>query len=125
MDTKTFFTNYWEAQVKKDKEAFLGYFHADAVIYLHDSNDVLKPEHYLTDDFGGDWHTTVDRIDKLENGQIVTTTFHRSSDWTGFTTSFFTVKNDVITELHEYFSPCDDNIVPQWRTDLAEHEIVK
>jgi len=127
MDITTFLTNYWKDIARENREAFVGYFHSKAVIYLHDSNEKLTPETYMTDDSGykGDWQVTVDRINRLENDQVVTITFHRSKSWTGFITSFFTLKDDRIIELHEYFSPCDDNIVPQWRDDLAEGEKIK
>jgi len=114
--------NYWKDVAKKNRVAFLGYFHPEAIIYLHDSNDKLTPKEYMTDEYSSDWQVTVDRVDKLENGQIVTITFHRSPEWVGFITSFFTLEGDKIIELHEYFSPCDNHIVPQWRDDLAEDE---
>ena len=125
MNITQILTSYWEDQEKKDKEAFLNYFHKEAVIFLHDTNEKLKPNDYMSGEYDHDWQMAIDRIDQLENGQVVTVTFHRSPNWIGFITSFFTFKDDKIIELHEYFSPCDDFIVPQWREDLAEHEIIK
>jgi len=127
MTTTTLLTTYWKAVEQKNKTDFSTYFHEDAMIYLHDTNDEFPPEYYIReeDNFGNDWHTTVDRIEKLENGQVMTITFHRSSDWIGFVTSFFTFKDDKIIELNEYYSPCDNNIVPQWRDDLRRNEELK
>jgi len=126
MSKTEFLTNYWKTVERKDKTAFLDYFHDDAVIYLHDSNERLTPEYYISDEHGNDdWQMTIDRMDELGDDQIVTITFHRSSDWVGFITSFFTFEDDKIIELNEYFSPCDDNVVPQWRDDLAEVERIK
>ena len=125
MDITTFLTNYWEHVARKNREAFVGYFHSEAVIYLHDTNEKLTPETYMThsSEYEGDWQVAVDRIDQLENGQVVTITFHRSESWIGFITSFFTLEDGKIIELHEYFSQCDE--IPQWRDDLAEHEKIK
>ena len=134
MDITTFLTNYWECTAKKDGDALREYFHPDVKIYLHDTNDQFDYDSWINDvnseegenkDEGKEWSTTVDRIDKLENGQVVTITFHRSPQWIGFVTSFFTLTDEKIIELHEYYSPCDDFIVPQWRTDLAEHEKIR
>ena len=130
MDITTFFTNYWQYTEKSDGKALREYFHPDVAIYLHDTNDRYNFDSWINevnsekDEWKGEYHTTVDRIDKLENGQVITVTFHRSKDWVGFVTSFFTFKEEKIIELHEYYSPCDDFIVPQWREDLAEHEKV-
>ena len=131
MNITTFLTSYWAHTEKREANALREYFHPDVEIFLHDTNDRYDFESWINDvngsedSSGGEYHTTVDRIDKLENGQIVTITFHRSKDWIGFVTSFFTLKDDKIIELHEYYSPCDDFIVPQWRTDLAPHERIK
>ena len=131
MDITTFFTNYWEYTEKRNQKALRELFHPDVAIYLHDTNDRYNFDSWINDvsngegELKGEYHTSVDRIDKLENGQVVTITFHRSSEWVGFITSFFTLQDELIIELHEYYSPCDDFIVPQWRTDLAEHEKIK
>jgi len=125
MNITKFLTNYWQYLAEQNKDALRGLFHPNAEIYLHDTNEKLTVEELISHDIEQDenWHTTVDRIDKLENGQFVTITFHRSKSWIGFITSFFTIKDDKIAELHEYYSPCDE--IPQWRTDLAEHEKIK
>jgi len=129
MDITTFLINYWEDTAKRNRAALYEYFHTDATIYLHDTNEKLEPVWFIDYDLGSEpdeeYRLAVDRVDKLENGQIVTITFHRSKSWVGFITSFFTLKDEKIIELHEYYSPCDDFIVPQWRTDLAEHEKIK
>jgi len=124
IEVNEFLTNYWQAVDDKNKEEFLTFFHADAMIYLHDSNAQFPPEFYIDDEHGDGWSSTIDRIEKLTNGQVITTTFHRSPNWVGFVNSFFTFKDEKIIELHEYFSPCDDNIVPQWREDLKDEERV-
>ena len=129
MNIITFLTNYWEYTAKRDGIALRDYFHPDVTIYLHDTNETFNFDSWINDvcnnngEWQDDWQTTVDRIDKLENGQIVTITFHRSASWIGFVTSFFTLKDEKIIELHEYYSPCDE--IPQWRTDLSEHEKIK
>ena len=124
MNITTFLTSYWEHTAKRNGTALREYFHPEATIYLHDTNEILTVDDLINyNDGGGDWHTTVDRVDKLENGQVVTITFHRSKSWIGFVTSFFTLKDNKIIELHEYYAPCD--AIPQWRTDLSEHEKIK
>jgi len=129
MNITEFLTHYWQHMTEGNAEGIRTFFDPLAKSYLHDTNEILTVDdwvnHLKNSSSSGDWHMTIDRIDKLENGQIVTITFHRSPNWVGFITSFFTMKNDKIIELHEYYTPCDDNIVPQWRDDLAEHEIIK
>ena len=127
MEITTFLTNYWEDVANKKGNTLPNYFNSEANIYLHDTNELLTVDDWsdYIGSYKGDWHTTIDRVERLENDQVMTITFHRSKSWIGFITSFFTFKDDKITELHEYYAPCDDNIVPQWRDDLAEHEIIK
>jgi|GEM_PF-3378894 len=129
MNTTEFLMNYWQHMSEGNAEEIRAFFHPTALSYLHDSNEILTVEdwvkHLNGSDSNEEWAMTIDRMDKLENGQIVTITFHRSPGWVGFITSFFTMKNDKISELHEYYAPCDNNIVPQWRDDVAEDEIVK
>ena len=128
MNWTKFLTNYWKHIADHNAEGLQEFFDPRAKSYLHDSNEILTVDdwvEHLSGSKADDWHMTIDRIDKLENGRIVTITFHRSPSWVGFITSFFTFENEKIIELHEYYSPCDDNIVPQWRDDLAEHEIIE
>lgn len=127
MDITKVLTSYWQHIANHDEERIRDFFDPNAKSYLHDSNEILTVDDWVNHLNGssGDWQMTIDRIDKLINGQVVTITFHRSPSWVGFITSFFTFKKDKIIELHEYYSPCDDNVVPQWRDDLAEHEKIK
>ena len=126
MNTTEFLTNYWQHMTEGNAEGIRTFFDPTALSYLHDTNEILTVDdwvnHLNSSNSSEDWHMTIDRIDKLENGQILIITFHRSPSWVGFITSFFTIKNDKIMELNEYYSPCDNNIVPQWRDDLSEEE---
>lgn len=126
MDTGIFLTHYWQHMTEGNAEEVRTFFDPTAKSYLHDTNEILTVDdwvnHLKNSNSNGDWHVTIDRIDKLETGQIVTITFHRSPNWVGFITSFFTLKADKIIELHEYYCPCDDNVVPQWRSDLRKEE---
>ena len=127
MDKIKIVTTYWQYMAEGNGEGLRNLFDPQAKSYLHDSNEILSIDDWVrhihsSAEGEGDWHTTVDRIEGLENGQVVSTTFHRSASWVGFVNSFFTIEAGKITELHEYYAPCDDNIVPQWRGDLAEDE---
>ena len=127
MDKTKFLTDYWKHIADYNAEGIREFFDPRAKSYLHDTNEILTVDDWVNHLNGSkvDWHVTIDRMDKLENGQIVTITFHRSPSWIGFITSFFTFENEKIIELHEYYCPCDDNIVPQWRDDLTEQERIK
>ena len=127
MDQQKFLRNYWHREGK----CIGDFFHEEALSYLHDSNEVLTRQdwidHFKQDESGEgerEWHTTIDRIESLGGDNFMTITFHRSPGWNGFVTSIFTIKDEKISELHEYYSPCDDCVVPQWREDLKEEERV-
>lgn len=114
-DYRAFLTNYWH----RNGKCIGDFFHKDALSFLHDSNEVLTREHWIDhykEPVDG-WHTTIDRIENLGNNRYMTITFHRSPSWNGFVTSIFIIRDGLIRELNEYYSPCDDNIVPQWRGD--------
>ena len=130
-DYEAFLTSCWH----RDGKCIGEFFHEDALSYLHDSNEILTREDWinhfkinsgdneLESVNGADgWVTTVDRIENLGNDRFMTITFHRSANWNGFVTSIFTVRDGLISQLDEYYSPCDDNVVPQWRGDLKEEE---
>ena len=119
---------YWIIMEQRDisvKQEMYDFFHANAKIYLHDTNELLTREELIDYNFEFDqeWYVAIDRIDELVNGQFVTITFHRSKNWIRFITSFFTFTHDKISELHEYYAQCDE--IPQWRTDLTDNEKIK
>jgi len=120
MNTRDLLTSYWN----KKPDEVRNFFTTDSVTYLHDSNEVMTTDDWVNHykEPIGEWHTTVDRIESLGADKWMTITFHRSPSWNGFVTSIFTIDNGLIKELHEYYSPCDDNIVPQWRDDLKDEE---
>ena len=125
MNMTTFLTNYWNDMVNRDGVKLHEYFKPTATIYLHDVNEISDVSSMIGFNcrISGNLSIAIDKIEKLENGQFVTVTFHRTEDWVGFIISFFTLENDKIIELHEYYAECDE--IPQWRTDLSEHEKIK
>lgn len=124
MDPTVLLTEYWDTIARHDAAGISRFFQPDAKSFLHDSDEVMSVDDWVAhlEGSSGQWAVTVDRIDRLDSGGFVTVTFHRSPDWVGFVVSFFTIADGLIAELHEYYSPCDDFVVPQWRADLAEHE---
>jgi hypothetical protein len=122
MNSKELIGTYWSATMEQNREALHDCFHESAQIYLHDTNELLDSKSLIDFNCASqiDYKMTVDRINLLDNGQIITITFWQSPEWNGFITSFFTLQDEKIIRMDEYYAQCDE--LPQWRTDLRKYE---
>ncbi len=109
---------YWKAALSQEPEAMKSFFHADAWVNWHNTN-----EHFTVDEFiqanceyPGSWDGEIERIEELPN-LIITVVHVYSVDGSVscHVTSFIQIKDDKIASLDEYWG--DDGKAPQWRLD--------
>ena len=109
---------FWKAVLDQDEQAIKTYFHDDAYINWHCSN-----EHFTVDEFiianceyPGEWDGTVERLEAL-NDLFITVTKVYPKDRSAYfhVVSFIKTANGKITSLDEYWA--DDGNAPQWRLD--------
>ncbi len=109
---------FWEAILSQDENEIRKYFHKDAYINWHCTN-----EHFCVDEFiianceyPGEWDGTVERVEAM-NDLIITVTLVYPKDRSAsfYVTSFIKMINEKIVSIDEYWA--DNGIAPQWRLD--------
>lgn len=110
--------NYWKDVLEQNEQALKAYFHKDAYVNWHCSN-----EHFTVDEFiranceyPGAWDGEIERIEQI-NDVIITVTrvFTKDNSMSFHVTSFIKLVDDKIIAVDEYWG--DDTAAPQWRQD--------
>ena len=109
---------FWKAVLAQDEQAIRRYFHEDAYVNWHCTN-----EHFTVDEFiianceyPGDWDGTVERIELLDDLYVTATkVFPKDRSAYFHVVSFIRTANDKIVSMDEYWA--DDGTAPQWRLD--------
>ncbi|HHX57062.1 MAG TPA: nuclear transport factor 2 family protein [Clostridiales bacterium] len=116
MDIKSFIKQYWNSIATQDEEELRKYFHEDACIRWHNTNEQFNVSEFMRAncDYPGDWRGQVERIEHIET-TIITVTRIWTKDMSFHVTSFFEIKGEKIKRLDEYWG--DDGEAPQWRKD--------
>ena len=115
MDVKEF----WIDVLKQNREKLISYFHKDAVIRWHCSNELFTVSEYIKAncEYPGEWEGKIERIEKTENMIITAVKVYSVNKSSSFhVVSFIKTENNLITEMDEYWA--DDTEVPEWRRDM-------
>lgn len=114
MDIKKF----WNAVLHQDANAIRTYFHSNAWVNWHNTNEHFTVEEFIQAncEYPGEWDGKVERIIATDT-HIITATHVYSKDGniSCHATSFFHIVNDKIASVDEYWG--DDGPAPQWRQD--------
>lgn len=110
---------FWRAVLEQDKLAIKSYFHSDAYVNWHNTN-----EHFTVDEFiranceyPGDWAGEIERTETLGDLMITVTHVHTKDASLSFhVTSFLRIHDEKITSIDEYWG--DDGDAPAWRRKL-------
>ena len=107
---------FWKDVLAQDREAIRAYFHEDAYVNWHCTNERFTVEEFIRAncDYPGKWDGDVERIE--ENGDLIVTVTHvypkdRSASF--HAVSFIRMHAGKIASVDEYWS--DDGPAPQWR----------
>ena len=112
MDVKEF----WIDVLKQNRDKLISYFHKDAVIRWHCSNELFTVSEYIKAncEYPGEWEGKIERIEKTENMIITAVRVYSVNKSSSFhVVSFIKTENNLITEMDEYWA--DDTEVPEWR----------
>ena len=115
MDVKEF----WIDVLKQNREKLINYFHKDAVIRWHCSNELFTVSEYIKAncEYPGEWEGKIERIEKVENMIITAVKVYAVNKCSSFhVVSFIKTENNLITEMDEYWA--DDTEVPEWRRKM-------
>ena len=109
-----FIKEYWKSVASQNEEELKRYFHEDAIIRWHNTNEQFNVTEFLRAncDYPGNWKGKIERIEQSENNYITVTRV-----WTEkmsfHVTSFFVIREKKIVVLDEYWG--DDGGAPEWR----------
>ncbi len=110
--------DFWRDVLKQDAVSIKKYFHPDAYVNWHCSN-----EHFTVDEFiranceyPGEWDGEIERKEVIANLIItVTHVWTKDQSMSFHVTSFIKIDDELITSIDEYWG--DDCNAPQWRLD--------
>ena len=109
---------FWKAVLAQDEREIRKYFHAEAYINWHCTNEHFTVEEFIRAncEYPGLWDGEIERVEKT--GELVITVVHVFTcdrELSFHVTSFFTIKDEKIASIDEYWG--DDGPAPQWRLD--------
>lgn len=109
---------YWRTALEQDASAMKNYFHPDAVVRWHNTNEQFTVDEFIQAncEYPDQWDGVVERIEET-SGLIITATHVYTVDRTAsfHVVSFIRVEDDKISALDEYWG--DDGSAPQWRLE--------
>lgn len=110
---------FWESIIQQNESLLRSFFHKDAIIRWHCTNELFSVEEYIRAncDYPGIWQGRIERIEKLENlviliGQV--SPIDNSSS--NHVVTFLKLKDNLIIEMDEYWS--NDAPPPEWRQKM-------
>lgn len=111
---------FWKDVLSQDREAIRAYFHDDAVINWHCTNERFTVEEFIRAncDYPGQWDGEVERIEEM--GDLIVTVTHvypLDGSASFHAVSFIRMRGDRIASVDEYWS--DDGPAPVWRQEMG------
>lgn len=110
---------FWRDVLSQNKAALPSYFHEDAVIRWHCSNERFTVSEYVRAncEYPGDWDGEIERVETLGDGiAAVVHVFPTDKSASFHVVSFIRLKDDKIFQMDEYWA--DDAEAPKWRKDM-------
>lgn len=109
---------YWRAVLRQDAAELRGFFHPDAMVRWHNSNECFTVEEFIRAncEYPGQWDGVVERIE-WAGGLVITAThvYTRDGALSFHVVSFIELRDGLIFAVDEYWG--DDGPAPQWRLD--------
>lgn len=109
---------FWSAVLQQEADAIRSYFHPDAWVNWHNTNERFTVEEFIRAncEYPGQWDGEVEQVICTDT-HIITATHVISKDGklSFHAVSFIRVVDDKISCIDEYWG--DDGEAPQWRQD--------
>ena len=109
---------FWKVILAQDENAIRKYFHKDAYINWHCTNEHFNVDEFIIAncEYPGVWDGVAERIERMNDLTITVTSVYPKDRSTLFhVTSFIKTANNKIISMDEYWA--DDGDAPQWRKD--------
>lgn len=110
--------SFWGAVLAQDEREIRKYFHEDAYVNWHCSNEHFDVDEFIVAncEYPGDWDGRVERVEMLNDLIITVVNVYPKDRSVSFhVTSFIKIMADKIMSMDEYWA--DDAEAPQWRLD--------
>ena len=110
---------FWRDVLDQDREALPKWFTPDAEVFWHCTNERFTADEFIRVNcaYPGAWDGKIERIEPTANGFVTAVrVFSRTGETVCRVTSFFTLQNDRIKRLDEYWE--DDGPAPDWRKSM-------
>lgn len=109
---------FWRAVLAQDRRAMRAFFHPDAYVNWHCTNEHFTLDEYIQAncEYPGEWDGEVERVVEADGLMITVTHVYTADRTLSFhVTSFIGLREDRIVSMDEYWA--DDGDVPQWRKE--------
>lgn len=109
---------FWKAVLMQDERQIRKYFHDDACINWHCTNERFTVDEFIIAncEYPGSWDGIVERVEAVKDLTISVARVYATDQSVSFhVTSFIKTENDKIISLDEYWA--DDGSAPQWRLE--------
>ncbi len=110
---------FWRDILSQNRERLPSYFHRDAVIRWHCSNEQFTVEEYVRAncEYPGRWDGEIERMEETGNLIVLAGRVFPADRAASFhVVSFIRLKDGRISEMDEYWG--DDGDAPAWRRDM-------
>lgn len=116
--------NYWEAVLQQNPTSMRLFFHEDAIIRWHNTNEAFTLDEFIQAncEYPGKWDGEIERIERIDH-LIITVTHVFSTELSFHVTSFMEIIDDKIICLDEYWG--DDGEPPLWRKEKHIGKTIK
>ena len=113
-------TAFWNDTLKQNRPRLAAYFCTEAVIRWQCTNEQFPVEEFIrvNCDYPGEWDGEIERIELHEDSIITAVRVFLTDRSASFhVVSFFTLQDDKIATLDEYWA--DDGDAPEWRKAMG------
>lgn len=110
---------FLDAVLLQKQDELRNFFHADACIRWHCTNELFSVEEYVRAncEYPGNWAGEIERIEQTGDTIILACRVYSLDENSSFhVVSFIRIKDDLILEMDEYWS--DDGAAPKWRRQM-------
>lgn len=117
---------FWEATLAQDAVKMREFFHDDAYVNWHNTNEHFSLEEFIRAncEYPDKWHGEVERVEIIENLIITATHVYTENRTLSFhVVSFIKIIDNKIYSIDEYWG--NDGAVPQWRLDKGIGKVIK
>lgn len=110
--------NFWEAVLSQNAEEIRPFFHEDAFVNWHNTNEHFNVDEFIRAncEYPGKWDGSIERIEILNDLLITVVNVFSTDEKLSFhVTSFIKLQDNKILSIDEYWG--DDGAPPKWRLE--------